>query len=80
MSYANPASKNRRPDSPSEAVLASESEITDLLTVLDDPDCRAVLEVTGEKPLSAGDIIERCDIPSSTAYRKIDRLIEAGLL
>ncbi|WP_435116539.1 helix-turn-helix domain-containing protein [Halolamina sp. C58] len=80
MSYAVPSTQNRRPETTGEEVLHTESEITELLAVLDDPDCRAVLEVTGEQPLSAKDIVERCDIPSSTAYRKIDRLVEVGLL
>lgn len=80
MSYAIPASRNQHPNTPSEEVIDGESEITDLLDALDDADCRAVLEVTGEEPLSAKDIVDRCDIPSSTAYRKIDRLVEVGLL
>lgn len=80
MSYAIPATQNQRPTTDSEAVLRTEGEITDLLTVLDDPDCRAVLEVTGDEPLSAKEIVECCEIPTSTAYRKIDRLVEVGLL
>lgn len=80
MSYAVSASKNRHPGADSEEVIRSENEITDLLAALDDPDCRSVLEVTGDEPLSAKDIVERCDIPSSTAYRKIERLVDLGLL
>ncbi|WP_079978608.1 winged helix-turn-helix domain-containing protein [Halolamina sediminis] len=80
MSYAVPPTQNRPPETAGEELLQAESEITDLLAVLDDPDCRAVLEVTGEQPLSATEIVERCDIPSSTAYRKIERLVDAGLL
>lgn len=30
--------------------------------------------------MSAGEISETCDIPSSTTYRKLDRLTEADLL
>jgi len=80
MSYAIPSTAGHRPDSDSEEVFSTESEITELLTVLDDPDCRAVLEVTGEESLSAKEIGDRCEIPSSTAYRKIDRLVDVGLL
>ena len=79
MSYAIPATENRHPEALSEERLRGE-ELTDLLALLDDPDCRAVLEATGERPMSAKEIVEHCEIPSSTAYRKIDRLLEAGLL
>lgn len=57
-----------------------EPDLDELLAVLEDADCRAVLEATGEEALSAKEIGERCDIPSSTVYRKIERLTEAGLL
>jgi len=80
MSYAVSAAQKQRPAGDNAEVVRSESEITDLLAALDDPDCRSVLEVTGDEPLSAKDIVERCDIPSSTAYRKIERLVDLGLL
>ncbi|WP_255479265.1 helix-turn-helix domain-containing protein [Natronomonas sp. LN261] len=51
-----------------------------VLTALEDPDCRALLEATAEEALTAGELIERCDVPRSTTYRKLERLTEAGLL
>lgn len=51
-----------------------------VLTALDDPDCRALLEATAEVPLTAGELTERCEIPRSTTYRKVEQLTEAGLL
>jgi predicted transcriptional regulator len=36
--------------------------------------------LTSEEPLSAGEISDVCEIPSSTAYRKVETLTEAGLL
>lgn len=51
-----------------------------VLTALDDPDCRALLEATACDALTAGELTERCDIPRSTTYRKIDQLTDAGLL
>lgn len=80
MSHAIPSAESRSADSAAEEVLHTESEISEMLAALDDPDCRSVLEVTGEDSLSAKEIVERCEIPSSTAYRKIDRLVEIGLL
>jgi DNA-binding transcriptional ArsR family regulator len=51
-----------------------------LLDALTDEDCRAILQATSEESLSAGEISEACAIPSSTAYRKVETLTEAGLL
>ncbi|GAB7095020.1 hypothetical protein JCM30237_21730 [Halolamina litorea] len=80
MSYAVPVTENRGQNASGEERVHGEGKITDLLDALDDPDCRAVLEATGERPLSAKEIVERCEIPTSTAYRKIERLVELDLL
>ncbi|PSQ00453.1 transcriptional regulator [Halobacteriales archaeon QS_4_70_19] len=53
--------------------------LDNVLTALDDEDCRAIIRAIDE-PLSAGEVSEQCDIPSSTAYRKLDLLTEAELL
>lgn len=34
----------------------------------------------GDMPLTASELAERCDLPLSTTYRKIDQLLDAGLL
>ena len=51
-----------------------------LLEVLGDEDCRAILRATIEKPRSVTELVESCQIPSATAYRKVDRLETLGLL
>ena len=54
----------------------------DLQTVLDavdDPGCRDIVSAL-EEPLSAKEISDRCDIPTTTTYRKIDMLTDATLL
>ncbi len=58
----------------------TEPDCETVLTALDDPDCRALLEATAEEALTAAELIERCDVPRSTTYRKLDQLAEAGLL
>jgi DNA-binding transcriptional ArsR family regulator len=50
------------------------------LAALEDPDCRRLLRAVDPEALTAGELIERCEIPRSTVYRKIERLTEAGLL
>jgi len=50
-----------------------------VVAALDDPDCRAVISEL-DAPKTAESLSEACDIPSSTLYRKLDRLVEASLL
>jgi len=63
-----------------ETSIEDEMEIDSLLGVLDDEDCRAIIEATSTQALSAGELSESCDLAQSTAYRKVDELTEAGLL
>jgi len=55
-------------------------EVEPLLGALEDEDCRAILNATGEEALSASELSEGCDLPLSTTYRKVDMLTDAGLL
>lgn len=59
---------------------SGEIDCETILSILDDPDCRALLEATTDEALTAGELIERCNVPRSTTYRKLDRLTDAGLL
>lgn len=69
----------RRPaDGP--RVVDDEGTIQEILRLLDDSDCRTILEATDGEALSAPEITDACGVPSSTLYRKLDRLTEAGLL
>lgn len=60
--------------------IVAESTIHSLLDALADADCRAILDATSDKVLTASEIAETCDLPLSTTYRKLDILTEAGLL
>lgn len=53
--------------------------LQDVLEALDDPDCRAILRETVE-PMTANELIEVCDIPKSTLYRKLELLSSATLV
>lgn len=60
----------------------SEDELPPLQDVFDalaDPDCRSILGETIE-PMTANELIDACDIPKSTLYRKIDLLSAASLV
>jgi len=50
-----------------------------VLDALNDEDCRAIIRAI-EEPMTASEVSERCDIPTSTTYRKLDLLTEASLL
>lgn len=52
----------------------------DVVAALADPDVRAILTATSEKPQTVSELVDRCEIPTATAYRKTDDLVEAGLL
>lgn len=50
-----------------------------LFDALGDADCRALLDAT-DQPRTARELVDRCRIPRSTVYRKLDRLTDVGLL
>ena len=56
-----------------------EATLESVAAALDDPDCRTIVRRLDE-PMTAGELAERCDIPMSTTYRKLDRLSSASLL
>ena len=51
-----------------------------VLSTLEDPVCRTILEAVTEEWLTAPEISERCDVPCSTTYRKVEQLAESGLI
>lgn len=63
-----------------EDTLTTTESVQSVLDALDDEECRAILEATKRESLSASEIADECDLPSSTAYRKIDLLADADLL
>lgn len=56
-----------------------ESELQAILDALGDPDCRRIVRALDE-PMTAGELADACDIPTSTTYRKLELLSEASLL
>lgn len=54
-------------------------DVDAVLDALRDDDCRTILAEL-EEPKTARTLLERCDIPRSTLYRKLDRLSEATLV
>jgi hypothetical protein len=54
-------------------------ELQAVLDALDDPDARSIVRGL-EEPMTASEISDRCEIPLSTTYRKLDLLTDASLL
>lgn len=52
---------------------------THVIEVLSDEDCRAIL-AAADTPMTAGEIIDACEIPRATVYRKLKRLEAASLV
>lgn len=70
-------------DSPTPGFTRSDEPDVDPQTViaaLEDDVCRDVLEVTAGDALTATELSERCDVPLSTLYRKLELLSEAALV
>jgi DNA-binding transcriptional ArsR family regulator len=51
-----------------------------VLDALSDADCRSILEATGDRPLTVAELERACGLPRSTLYRKVEALVDAGLL
>ncbi|MFB6243386.1 MAG: helix-turn-helix domain-containing protein [Halobaculum sp.] len=57
----------------------SDPDLDAVLDALDDDDCRVIIEQL-EEPMTAAELSDETDIPSSTMYRKLDLLSEAALV
>ena len=59
--------------------LRADVDIGPVVAALDDGDSRSIIEAL-ESPMDARELAERCEIPLSSTYRKLDRLRDAQLL
>lgn len=57
----------------------SEKQLQTVLETLADPECREMLDALGTER-SVQDIADRCDLPQTSAYRKLEALSKAGLV
>jgi DNA-binding MarR family transcriptional regulator len=60
--------------------VSEESELGDIVELLDDAVIRSILAVTSEEPHSAKELAEYCDVSVSSIYRRVERLEAASLL
>lgn len=59
---------------------SNEQSRSALLRALGDPKARAILRATTDGTRTASELSEELDIPLSTLYRKLDRLVDALLI
>lgn len=59
---------------------AEEGSTAELLDVLGDEHSRAILAAASEAPVSSKELTSRCDASPSTVYRRINHLLDLGLL
>ncbi|AUX08952.1 ArsR family transcriptional regulator [Halalkaliarchaeum desulfuricum] len=67
-------------EDPRHETFQDDDVIQRVLEPLDDPDCLEILDAIDEEPLSAREIAETCDLPLSTSYRKLELLVDAGIV
>lgn len=53
---------------------------TTTLSLLADQNARSILAATASSPRTVPDLVNECDIPAATAYRKVEALVDVGLL
>lgn len=58
---------------------ALEPDVQTVFDALTSEQCREVLRAL-ERPMTASEIADACELPRSTAYQKLEQMVEAGLL
>ena len=58
----------------------TDSDLATILTLLDDEHVRSILAATSERPMSANELGEHCDLSTTSIYRRLDRLRDADLV
>lgn len=71
-----------RDDFNSGETIVSGEDLQPVLEALNDDDCRSILEEVSDADeyFSASELSDRCEIPLSTTYRKLEMLTDAALL
>jgi response regulator of citrate/malate metabolism len=60
--------------------IRDEAAVNQLFEAITDEESRQIFRETRSEALTAKELSERCDIATSTAYRKLEQLVDIGLL
>lgn len=63
-----------------DSTVAGETDLAEIIDLLDDEHVRSILTATSAEPLSAQELSERCDVSVSSIYRRVNRLDDANLV
>lgn len=55
-------------------------QLKDTFSLVADEDARTILAAAASEPVTVHELVDRCGVPISTAYRKTNRLVDASLL
>ena len=61
-------------------VIHEDNQIEEVLAALKNERCRKIMRETDQEARSAEELSERCEIPLSTVYRVVQRLVEIGVV
>lgn len=59
---------------------SSDTDVSDVISLLDDDCARQILIETMSEPLSANELEERCEVSPPTIYRRLEDLSEHELI
>jgi len=59
---------------------AADPDAERVLDALSDDDTRRILAACGGSPRTVNELAEECEVPLSSVYRKVETLVENGLL
>lgn len=65
---------------PYAATQSTDCEMIQCLDLLANASARAILTTLGDDPLTASELAKQTDLPSSTVYRHLNELNDAGLI
>lgn len=60
--------------------MSEDPDLATVVSLLDDECTRCILTATSTEPMSATELADRCDVSLPTVTRRVDRLLEAGLV
>lgn len=61
-------------------VIHEDNQIEEVLAALKNERCRKIMRETDQEARSADELSDRCEIPLSTVYRVVQRLVEIDVL
>lgn len=77
--HDRPTAMTAGPDD-QDANAPDERRLDSLLALLEDDHARAILTATSVEPMSAAELSDHCDVSQTTVYRRVERLVDAGLV